>query len=105
VATDNSQVTVMIESLRSPQKEICTQLRMMIAENFPMLEEKWRWSRPVYAIGKENICHMVANKHDVNFGFDHGAKLADPKELLMGTGANMRHIKIWIVSRKGVARK
>ncbi len=94
MATDKSQVTAMIEMLRSPQKEICTQLRMMIAEKFPALEEKWRWSRPVYAIGKENICYMVANKHDINFGFDDGAKLNDPKGLLMGTGANMRHLKI-----------
>ncbi|MEZ4706489.1 MAG: DUF1801 domain-containing protein [Caldilineaceae bacterium] len=94
MATNNQEVTATIKGLDSPQKEICTQLRMMIGREFPNLEEKWRWSRPVYATGDGNICYMVANKNDVNLGFDHGAKLDDPKGLLKGAGANMRHIKI-----------
>ncbi|MEZ4661870.1 MAG: DUF1801 domain-containing protein [Caldilineaceae bacterium] len=92
--TNNQEVTAMIEGLNSPQKEICAQLRRLIDREFPALEEKWRWSRPVYATADGNICYMVANKNDVNFGFDHGAKLDDPKGLLKGTGANMRHTKI-----------
>jgi len=94
VPTENKQVTDMIAALDSPQKEICHQLRTMIATKFPALEENWKWSRPVYATKAGNCCYMIANKTDVNFGFEHGAKLDDPKGLLAGTGANMRHIKL-----------
>ena len=94
MAADNQEVTAMIEGLDSPKKEICAQLRMMISREFPDITEKWRWSRPVYATADGHICYMVANKNDVNFGFDDGVKLDDPKGLLQGTGAHMRHIKI-----------
>ena len=91
---DNQQVTTFISSLNSPQKEICQQLRMMIKTNFPEIEEKWGWSRPLYATPAGYVCYMVANKHDVNFGFEYGVRLTDPKGLLMGTGINQRHLKI-----------
>lgn len=91
---DNKEVTAMIEKLPSPQKEICIQVRTMIRTAFPEIEEKWRWSRPVYAVGDRYVCYMVANKNDINFGFEHGVKLSDPRGLFGGTGAQMRHIKI-----------
>lgn len=94
MSTDSEQVAAMIENLKSPQKEICAQLRSLIQTNFPNIEEKWRWSRPIYAVRGKNICYMVANKNDVNFGFDQGSQINDPEGLLTGTGANMRHIKI-----------
>ena len=91
---DNQQVTTFISGLNSPQKEICQQLRTMIKANFPEIEEKWGWSRPLYATPAGYVCYMVANKHDVNLGFEHGVQLTDPKGLLMGTGINQRHLKI-----------
>lgn len=94
MTTLNPQVTAMIAALTSPRKEICQQLRSMISEKFPMLEEKWGWSRPLYATAEGYVCHFVANKHDVNLGFEQGAHLDDPKGLLTGTGKNMRHVKI-----------
>lgn len=90
----NEQVTTMIKGLSSPHKEICEQLRAMITTKFPALEEQWKWSRPVYATDGGPVCHFVANKNDVNLGFEQGAHLDDPKELLQGTGVNMRHVKI-----------
>ena len=36
---------------------------------------------------------MPASKH-VNFGFNYGTELPDPKDLLEGTGKLFRHIKI-----------
>lgn len=94
MATNHPEVTAMIAKLPSPQKEICEQLRTMIGTEFPAVEEKWGWSRPLYAVGNKQVCYMVANKNDVNFGFDQGANLDDPKGLLAGTGAKMRHLKI-----------
>ncbi|MEO8248258.1 MAG: DUF1801 domain-containing protein, partial [Burkholderiales bacterium] len=69
-------------------------LRTVIATMHPQIEEKWGWSRPLYAVGGKYVCHIVANKSDVNLGFKQGAHLDDPKGLLVGTGANMRHVKI-----------
>lgn len=92
--TDNNEVTQYLESLPSPQKEICQNLREMIGAKFPNLREQFKWSRPVY--GTESggdVCYMVANQSDVNFGFDFGTKLPDPQNLLVGTGVNKRHLK------------
>lgn len=94
MSTDSAQIDAMLENLQSPHKEICTQLRAMIRSNFPDIEEKWRWSRPIYAVNGKNVCYMVANKNDVNFGFDQGAQINDPKGQLAGTGTGMRHLKI-----------
>lgn len=92
--TDNEQVTRYLESLPSPQKEICQSLREMIGTKFPQLHEQFKWSRPVYASESGgDLCYMVANKSDVNFGFDFGSKLPDPKSVLVGTGINKRHVK------------
>lgn len=99
----NPQVTAMIAALSSPQKEICEELRTLITAQFPDLEENWGWSRPLYATKHGMICYFVANKNDVNLGFEQGAHLDDPKGLLRGTGANMRHVKIRTVAELDLA--
>ena len=43
---------------------------------------------------KEAFCHIAAYSQYVNLGFNHGARLADPDDLLVGTGAHIRHIRI-----------
>ena len=92
--TDNDEVTEYLESLPSPQKEICQNLRGMIGTKFPTLREQFKWSRPVYGTDSGgDACYMVANQSDVNFGFDVGTKLRDPQNLLVGTGVNKRHLK------------
>lgn len=42
---------------------------------------------------KGEICYIKPLKDSVNLGFFHGAKLADPHQLLQGTGKSLRHIK------------
>lgn len=42
----------------------------------------------------EAFCHVAAYRHHVNLGFNQGARLPDPQRLLLGTGANIRHIRI-----------
>jgi hypothetical protein len=36
----------------------------------------------------------MANKAHVTFGFYKGVELADPEDLLEGTGKGMRHVKV-----------
>lgn len=43
---------------------------------------------------KEAFCHVAAYSGYVNLGFNRGATLPDPERLLVGTGANIRHIRI-----------
>lgn len=96
--TDLEQIEAYIADLPSPQKEICITLRSFLVQSFPELEEAWKWSRPVYWHKGKYICYFIANKADVNFGFERGAQLSDPKALLKGTGANMRHLKFKTLS-------
>lgn len=59
VPTDNEQVTQYLESVPSPQKEICRSLREMIGTKFPQLSEEFKWNRPVYSSqsGKRRVLH------------------------------------------------
>lgn len=42
----------------------------------------------------EGYVYLLPHKSWVNLGFYKGADLKDPKNLLEGTGAKMRHVKI-----------
>ena len=42
----------------------------------------------------DRICYIAPQNGYVNFGFDFGVGLHDPKQLLQGTGARMRHVKV-----------
>lgn len=42
----------------------------------------------------EHFCYIGVFKNHINLGFDYGAELPDPENLLEGTGALFRHIKI-----------
>ena len=51
-----------------------------------------------YGVGPRKMLdgyvYILPYKRWVNLGFYQGIDLADPKELLEGTGAKMRHVKI-----------
>jgi hypothetical protein len=89
----NQQVTDYIEALSSPRREICARLREIFADSRPEIQEGYKWSRPVYTLAGKPVGYIVANKADVNLGFDHGAELNDPQGRLQGGGKQMRHIK------------
>ncbi|MGD9721566.1 MAG: hypothetical protein AB7O59_06240 [Pirellulales bacterium] len=40
------------------------------------------------------FCHVAAYRAYVNLGFNRGAELPDPRHLLLGTGAKIRHLRI-----------
>lgn len=51
-----------------------------------------------YGVGpkkmSEGYCYILPHTNWVNLGFYKGADLADPSNMLEGTGAKLRHIKI-----------
>ena len=42
----------------------------------------------------EHFCWIQPNKAHVNLGFNHGAELPDPSDLLEGTGKLFRHVML-----------
>ena len=43
---------------------------------------------------REAFCHVAAYRSHVNLGFNRGASLTDPEQRLVGSGAQIRHIRI-----------
>ncbi len=61
-----SNVDLYFSKQKSPQKEICLQLRNIILETFPDIEEVMKWGVPAYA---EGLFYIVALRDHVNLGF------------------------------------
>ncbi|MCP8314189.1 MAG: DUF1801 domain-containing protein [archaeon] len=87
----NREVDEYIEKQKSPQKEICLELRRIIFRTFPDIEEEMKWGVPAYAKGKY---YLVALKDHVNFGFSLKGLSKEEQKLLEGSGKTMKHIKI-----------
>lgn len=43
---------------------------------------------------REAFCHVAAYAGYVNLGFNRGAELPDPRGILVGSGAQIRHVRI-----------
>lgn len=82
-----------IERQPSPQREILAELRRLIQETAPGLEEKVKWSAPWYE-GNDNVVYLASQPKYATFGVCNGAQLSDRGELLQGTGKGMRHVKV-----------
>ena len=87
----NKDVDEYIEKQKSPQKEICLELRRIIFRIFPKIEEEMKWGVPNYAKGKY---YFVALKDHVNLGFSLKALSKEEQKLFEGSGKTMKHIKI-----------
>ena len=74
--------------------------RALLADVMPGITEV-PWARQKiagYGVGpkkmSQHYCYIAPFKRHLNFGFMYGAHLPDPQNLLEGSGANLRHIKI-----------
>lgn len=96
----SEQFELAIKSFSDDIKNIAREIRKIIYKTLPeTVEVVWVQQKNTgfgTAIKKktEHFCWvMPATKH-VNLGFNYGAELPDPKNLLEGTGKLFRHIKI-----------
>ena len=89
----NAQVTEYINNAPKEQKEIMEAIRKLIHESVPGVTEEFKWSRPVFKSDKD-FAYLKTAKAYVTLGFFNFQKLNDPKNLLEGTGKDMRHIKL-----------
>ena len=70
-------------------------LRRFVKRAVPKLEESVKWGNGCWLKGKVPVSYVYSAQDYVQFGFFRGASLKDPKGLLHGEGAYVRHIKVY----------
>jgi hypothetical protein len=80
-----------IEKQKSPQKEICQQLRAIILKTFPSIKEEMKWGVPTYGEGKY---YFVSLKDHVNLGFSIANLSKEDQQFFEGSGKTMKVIII-----------
>ena len=89
-----------IESFSEEIKELAWQTRELVYTIFPeVVEVVWvKQKNAGYGTGvkkmSEHFCWIMPATNHVTLGFNYGAELPDPKDLLEGTGKLFRHCKI-----------
>src|SRR5215207_4144399 len=89
-----------INQSNSQGQKLAWALRKLISEVYPnAVEVPWPNQQVVgYGVGPkkmtEHFCYIGAHSNYVNLGFNYGSELADPRQLLEGTGKKFRHVKI-----------
>ena len=82
-------------------RDLALKLRALVLEEMAPCYENIYDAYSAVAIGygtsdrlKDGIFHIAVYSKHVNLGFNDGATLDDPKGILKGTGAQIRHITI-----------
>ena len=70
-------------------------LRRFVKRTVPNLEESVKWGNGCWLKGKAPVAYAYSGPDHVQFGFFRGASIKDPKGLLQGQGAYVRHIKLF----------
>ena len=78
-----------------PQNQtIIRALRAFVGKTAPKLEESVKWGNGCWLKGKVPVTYVYSDNGFVQFGFLRGSVLKDPKKLLEGAGAHVRHVKV-----------
>jgi Domain of unknown function (DU1801) len=82
-------------------RDLALKLRVLVLDEMAPCYENIYDAYSAVAIGygtsdrlRDGIFHLAVYSQHVNLGFNEGASLADPKGILQGTGAQIRHITI-----------
>jgi uncharacterized protein YdhG (YjbR/CyaY superfamily) len=84
-------VSEYIARQKTPQKEICQQLRIIISNTYPGFKEEMKWGVPAYADG---LFYFVALKNHVNLGFSIENLSEEEKKYFDGGGKTTQKIEI-----------
>lgn len=80
---------------RPKNQAVIRALRKFVKREQPKLVEAVKWGNGCWLNGKMPVAYVYAGEPEyTQFGFVHGSKLDDPKGLLEGEGAYVRHIKV-----------
>jgi hypothetical protein len=96
----DKKVQEYIDKQKSPQKEICQELRRLIFNTFPNIKEEMKWGVPAFGNGRY---YLVALKDHVNLGFSSKGLTKEDIALFDGGGNTTKHIEI--ASRKDIDKK
>lgn len=93
----NIDVDAYIKKQKSPQKELCQNLRSIILRTFPDIVEEMRGGVPCYGCSSQRPYgkyYIVSLKDHVNLGFSLKGLTPDQQRLLEGSGKTMKHVKL-----------
>ena len=84
-----------LKDQRPKNQTVIRALRKFVKRIEPDLEEAVKWGNGCWVKGKKPVAYVYAGEPEyTQFGFINGSKLADPKKLLEGNGAYVRHVKV-----------
>jgi hypothetical protein len=89
----SSDVDRFVAQVEPPLRAIVEALRATIRSEVPALHEQIKRGIPWYSL-RDAVCYIARYSKHVNLGFFFGAHIRDTKNLLEGTGRNLRHAKI-----------
>ena len=69
-------------------------LRRFVERAAPRLQESVKWGNGCWLKGETPVAYVYSAPDHVQFGFFAGARLKDPKGLLLGAGKFVRHIRL-----------
>jgi hypothetical protein len=78
----------------SDKQRIIRELREFVAATAPTLVEAVKWGNGCWLEGKVPVAYVYAGGPGVQFGFLLGSRLSDPRKLLQGKAAHVRHIPL-----------
>ena len=96
----NEEFEKTLQSFSSDIQNIARQTRQLIYDILPSVVEVVWAKQKITGFGTgikkktEHFCWIMPTRNHVTLGFNYGAELTDPKNLLEGTGKLYRHIKI-----------
>ena len=82
-----------LATLAPEVRPIAEGLRRLIGSKAPELTECLKWGNPVW-VGKENAVVLMLFTRHVNLGFFRGSELGRSFPQIVGTGKNLRHVKV-----------
>lgn len=86
-------VRTWFDKLTEGQREMLHELRDLVLSSDDNLTENLKWQQPCYS-RNQLVCYLQKAKTHVTLGFQQGAHLSDPMNILEGSGKSMRHVKL-----------
>jgi len=83
-----------LEDQSAKNQKVIRALRRFVKRVAPKLTESVKWGNGCWVNDKGPVAYVYSDSDHVQFGFFRGASLEDPKGLLQGKGAYVRHTKV-----------
>ena len=100
MGTNDAEFAQAIHSFPAPVQGLAQEVRQLVHRVLPeVVEVAWEQQRNIgFGTGvkknSEHFCWLMPASAHVTLGFNYGAELPDPTQLLEGTGKLFRHVKI-----------